>query len=90
MQTTSQPKNFDPKLYWSAQIKLIGILGQLGVEAQPSERLPLFRMFRRLTLMLEKDPENVQAITTALGLVNWLTKARINGMEPPHEKDRYL
>ena len=86
-----QEVKVDP--YWEAQVKAVQALTQVGITFKIDERIPPMRVMQQLLSLVNKGnppPPKMQAIREAIRALQILVHLRVNGLEPPHNKNKYV
>ena len=79
--------------YWEAQVRATQVLSQVGIVYKLEDRIPPMRVMQQLLKMLKKDslpPPKLQAIREAIRALQIIVHLRVNGLEPQHNKNKYI
>jgi hypothetical protein len=71
--------------YWEVHYLLIRVLRRLGVVLNSKGRLPLFRLWIKISTRMQGDRQKF-----ILKIIQALVSLRIQGKEPPHNDRVYL
>jgi hypothetical protein len=71
--------------YWDIQVQLIGMLRQFGFHYKLLDRVPIFKVYRKIDLLKKRLPKQEKILNDIKELLELQLSLRIAGLEPPLE-----
>jgi len=71
--------------FWDAYVETFQVLHHLGIELEFNKRIPIFQLYTRL-----QKQEQTDDVLHALYMLEIVKNLMARGLEPEHNKSRYV
>lgn len=89
MSTNKIPQTQPEKpTYWQVHLQLVNFLAFIGIVHKATDRLDLFKLKYQISKL--KDHEDPTLLSDIDFMIDELVRMRTEGLEPHHEKGRYV